>query len=73
MGARRGWRREGVGLSALGRTMLRPQQLPAKERDLNWKPTDTELAQAELGSWGSNNNLWNTTPKYMATLSSPTS
>jgi len=39
---------------------------PPKEPDPNWKPTETELAQAELGAWGSRNNLWDTTPKQTA-------
>jgi len=39
---------------------------PPKEPDPNWKPTETELAQAELGGWGSHNNLWDTTPKQTA-------
>jgi len=39
---------------------------PPKEPDPKWKPTDTDLAQAELGGWGSHNNLWDTTPKQTA-------
>jgi hypothetical protein len=39
---------------------------PPKEPDPKWKPTDTELVQAELGAWGSHNNLWDTTPKQTA-------
>ena len=39
---------------------------PPKEPDPAWKPTETELAQAELGAWGSHNNLWDTTPKQTA-------
>jgi hypothetical protein len=39
---------------------------PPKEPDPNWKPTETQLAQPELGVWGSHNNLWETTPKQTA-------
>jgi hypothetical protein len=39
---------------------------PPKEPDPKWKPTDTELVQAELGAWGNHNNLWDTTPKQTA-------
>lgn len=39
---------------------------PPLEPKPGWKPTDTELAQAELGGWGSHNNLWDTTPKQTA-------
>ena len=39
---------------------------PPLEPKPDWKPTDTELAQAELGGWGSHNNLWDTTPKQTA-------
>ena len=50
---------------------------PPKEPDPKWKPSDTELAQAELGGWGSHNNLWDTTPKqtaaFMATIKVPLS
>jgi hypothetical protein len=39
---------------------------PPMEPDPKWKPTETELAQAEYGTWGSHNNLWETTPKQTA-------
>lgn len=39
---------------------------PPVEPDPKWKPSDTELAQAELGAWGNHNNLWDTTPKQTA-------
>jgi hypothetical protein len=39
---------------------------PPKEPDPKWRPTETELAQAELGAWGTRNNLWDTTPKQTA-------
>lgn len=39
---------------------------PPKEPDPNWKPSETELAQAELGAWGVRNNIWDTTPKQTA-------
>jgi len=48
---------------------------PPKEPDPNWKPSETELAQAELGAWGTRNNIWDTTPKktaeFMATVKVP--
>jgi len=39
---------------------------PPREPDPSWKPTETELAQAELGAWGTRNNIWDTTPKQTA-------
>lgn len=39
---------------------------PPLEPKPGWKPTETELAQAEIGAWGSHNNLWETTPKQTA-------
>lgn len=39
---------------------------PPIEPDPNWKPTETELAQAELGAWGRRNNIWDTTPRQTA-------
>jgi hypothetical protein len=39
---------------------------PPLEPKPGWKPTDTELAEAEIGGWGSHNNLWDTTPKQTA-------
>lgn len=39
---------------------------PPKEPDPKWKPSETELAQAELGAWGTRNNIWDTTPKQTA-------
>jgi hypothetical protein len=48
---------------------------PPKEPDAKWKPSETELAQAELGAWGVRNNIWDTTPKqtaaFMATVKVP--
>ena len=48
---------------------------PPIEPNPNWKPTETELAQAELGAWGTRNNIWDTTPKqtaaFMANLNLP--
>jgi hypothetical protein len=43
---------------------------PPMEPDPNWKPTETELVQPELGAWGRHNNLWDTTPKQTAAFMS---
>jgi hypothetical protein len=39
---------------------------PPIEPDPKWKPSETELAQAELGAWGRRNNIWDTTPRQTA-------
>jgi len=43
---------------------------PPKEADPKWKPSEVELAQAELGAWGTRNNIWDTTPKQTASFMS---